>query len=85
MEKRITAGTITRTALLAIALANQVITAMGHSPLPIDNELLTQGITLGFTIITSIAAWWSNNSFTKNAIEADELLHSKRKKENKYE
>lgn len=68
---KITAGTITRTVFLALALINQILVSTGHSILPIDNELLEQVITVGFTSITSIIAFWKNNSFTESAIQGD--------------
>lgn len=70
-EQKISAGTITRTVLLAIALANQVLSTLGYSILPIDNEVVEQVITIGFTATMSIINWWKNNSITKKAIAAD--------------
>lgn len=74
MKTNITAGTITRTVLLGIALINQILTTLGKPVLPLDNEVIVDTIAIGFTAITSIIAWWKNNSFTKNAIEADKKL-----------
>ena len=71
MDNKISAGTIARTAVLALALTNQVLSATGHSVLPIESEQLEQIITTGFTVASSIVAWWNNNSFTNAAIEAD--------------
>ena len=48
---------------------------MGISPIPIDDEVLTQAITTGSTIIIAVVAWWKNNSFTKAAIIADKEMH----------
>lgn len=66
--------TIIRTVCLIVALINQALTLAGHSLLPITDEQVAEGLTLGFTIATSLWAWWKNNSFTKPAIQADELL-----------
>lgn len=75
-------GTIIRTALLILALINQTLTILGKAPIPIDDEQITQLLSLLFTIGTSVWAWWKNNSFTQNAIKADEYLASLR---NEYE
>lgn len=75
--KNITKGTITRTAILGLALTNQVLTVCDISPIPIDDDTITNLISAGFTIGASIAAWWKNNSFTKKAIEADKVLKEK--------
>ena len=66
--------TIIRTVLLVLALANQVLTATGHSVIPVDDDTVAQIITAGFTIITAVMAWWKNNSVTKAAQEADNYL-----------
>lgn len=75
------AETIARTAVLVLALINQVLTAMGNSLIPISDDQLTELITLTFTIGASLWAWWKNNSFTKNAIEADKVLEQLKKGE----
>lgn len=71
----ITKGTITRTAILGLALTNQVLTIFGVSPIPVEDDTITNLISAGFTIGASVTAWWKNNSFTKKAIEADKTLH----------
>lgn len=74
MNFNITAGTIARTAVLLLALTNQLLSAMGKSPLPIESATVEQLVTAGITTIAALIAWWKNNSFTKEAIEADELF-----------
>ena len=74
MNFNITAGTIARTAVLLLALTNQMLSAMGKSPLPIESTTVEQLVTAGITSIAALIAWWKNNSFTKEAIEADELF-----------
>lgn len=71
MNFNITAGTIARTAVLLLALTNQMLSAMGKSPLPIENTTMEQLVTAGITTIAALVAWWKNNSFTKEAIAAD--------------
>lgn len=75
-KKRVSAETIIRTVVLAVTLINSVLTAAEKNPLPFaENELydiLSSLATLG----ASVWAWWKNNSFTKNAIEADEALNN---------
>ena len=71
MNFNITAGTIARTAVLLLALLNQVLCALGKSPLPIESETVNQLVTSGITVGAALIAWWKNNSFTKEAIAAD--------------
>lgn len=73
---KIKISTLTRTAVLILALTNQILSATGHSPIPVDDTQLEQLISTGLTVATAIWAWWENNSFTKNAIAADNYLES---------
>ena len=68
---KISAATIARTACLLLALTNQMLSAMGKSPLPIESTTVEQLVTAGITTIAALVAWWKNNSFTKEAIAAD--------------
>lgn len=74
MKKKISTGTLTRTAVLGLALANQLLSAAGKPLLPIDNAQLEQMISTGVTVGAALAAWWKNNSFTPEAIEADDFM-----------
>ena len=67
----ISAGTIARTACLLLALANQVLSALGKPVLPIESATVEQLVTAGITTVTALIAWWKNNSFTVAALEAD--------------
>ncbi len=69
---KVSKETIIRTIILAIALLNQVLTAAGKNPLPFSDEEIYEGLTLALTVGSTVWAWWKNNSFTKNAIAADE-------------
>lgn len=67
-------GTIIRTACLVLAIINNALAIVGKSPLPIDDAMLTEVISFGFMVITSVVAWWKNNSVTTEAIEADKIM-----------
>ena len=73
-KMNITSGTIARTIILVLALANQILTATGHSVINISDESVNTLISTGFTIVTAIVAWWKNNSFTQSALKADEVM-----------
>ena len=66
--------TIIRTVILALALINQVLSACGISPLPIQDEQLETLLSTGATIAVAVWAWWKNNSVTKAAQRADNYL-----------
>lgn len=73
---------IGRTIFLVIALVNQLLSAFHYSPinLAIDETELAGALSLLITGIASIAAWWKNNSFTKAAKKADEVLKMEKEK-----
>lgn len=73
-NRTVSAGTLTRTAALGLALTNQLLSAAGKPLLPIDNAQLEQMISTSFTVGAALAAWWKNNSFTPEAIEADDFM-----------
>ena len=70
----ISAGTITRTAVLLLALTNQVLSAMGKPVLPIESSTVEQLVTAGITTVAALVSWWKNNSFTSAAVAADGYL-----------
>lgn len=76
MKLHIKPETVARTFVLALALINQFLSAAGKSPLPINSEMLEQFVTAGITTAAALWAWWENNSFTQNALQADEYLNS---------
>lgn len=67
-------ATIIRTICLVLSITNMVLEMRGHSIIPIDNELVTEAISVIFLIGSAVASWWKNNSFTKEAIDADNYL-----------
>lgn len=66
--------TIVRTIVLIFALINQALAIFGKDLIPISEDQIYQVVTLIVTIASSVWAWWKNNSFTKNAIQADAVL-----------
>ena len=80
MDKKVSTATIVRTICLALALINQLLSAGGHSVIPIDNETINQLVTTIITVVVALVNWWYNNSFTEAAIEADKTFERVREK-----
>lgn len=76
MNTKIQPDTIARTIVLALALINQCLAIMGKGTIQIAENDVYQLVSLAWTIISAIVAWWYNNSFTKHARRADELLEA---------
>lgn len=70
--KNVKKDTIIRTVILVIALINTLLNACGKNTLQFTDDEVSAVISAMFTFAASIMAWWKNNSFTDNAIKADE-------------
>ena len=70
LSNKISAATLARTAVLLLALTNQVLSAMGKPVLPIESATVEQLVTAGAALIN----WWKNNSFTAAAVAADSYM-----------
>lgn len=68
----ITPATAARTIILFIMVINSVCALMGWTPLDIQEDTVYQIVSAIGLILSSIAAWWKNNSFTSAAQQADE-------------
>lgn len=73
-KKKVSVETIVRTIVLAVTLINQVLTMLGKNPLPFAEDELYTLLTTAATVAATLWAWWKNNSFTSEAISADEYL-----------
>jgi SPP1 family holin len=68
-------GTWVRGILLIISFVNMALSAAGKTPIPTDyNELYTI-VSVIFSVLVGISAYWKNNSFTEAAQTADKFLH----------
>ena len=77
-QNSVKAQTVIRTVVLFAALLNQILALVGRQQLPIYENELVQLLTLAATIVAGIRAWWKNNSFTSEALEADSYLQAVR-------
>ena len=76
-NRTVSAGTVARTAVLLLALTNQILSAMGKPILPIESSTVEQLVTAGITSVAALVSWWKNNSFTQAALAADEVYEQK--------
>lgn len=73
--KGVDKGTWVRTAVLVLALINQILVSVGKSSKVVAIEDWYGYVSYAFTAVASIISWWKNNSFTDRAQEADAYLH----------
>ena len=69
--KNVSSGTIARTLFLFVSLINSALGMFGFTSLDIDENTIYTVVTGLTTIVSAVLAFWKNNSFTKEAIEAD--------------
>ena len=72
--KGVTSQTWVRTIVLIIALIGQLLVILGRKTEAINIDQWTEYVTYAVTAISSIWAWWKNNSFTQQAQDADNIL-----------
>ena len=72
--KGVTSQTWVRTIVLVIALIGQLLVILGKRTEAIDIDRWTEYVTYAVTVISSVWAWWKNNSFTQQAQDADNIL-----------
>ena len=75
---RVKPETIIRTIILLIALVNQALSIAGYPVLPFSDAEIEQGVSMTITAIAALWAWWKNNSFTQDHIQADAMVEQKR-------
>lgn len=73
---KITKGTITRSILLFIVVLNMLLKKMGLNPFNIDKGTTAYFVETVLELLVIIVSFWKNNSFSKNAIRADEFLRA---------
>ena len=81
---KVSGQTIARTAVLALALINQLLTVFGQNPLPVNDNMVYETVSIVFTAAASLWAWWKNNSFTQNALKADSYLKNMKGEKNEF-
>lgn len=69
----ISSGTIARTIFLIVSLINGAAGIFGFTQLDIDENTIYTVISGISVIISSLVAFWKNNSFTEAAILGDNL------------
>ena len=78
---KITKSTIVRTILVALVIINFVLEKCGIDVIPADEYTVLRVVETVIEIGVIIVAWWKNNSFSPNAIKADEFLKQLRESE----
>lgn len=74
-------STIVRTIIFLIVLINFVLEKCGLDLIPTNESVILTCVELAIEVASMIVVFWKNNSFSKNAIKADEFLRKLRESE----
>ncbi len=72
--KDVSKDTWARTIFLFLSLANQLLAVFGKDTLEFTEDEIYQWVSILATIISTVMAWWKNNSFSQTAQAADVVL-----------
>lgn len=76
---KISKGTIVRTIMVVIVIVNVVLKQFGVDAINVSESEILSLIEALIEVATIVVAFWKNNSFTQNAIKADEFLKNLKK------
>lgn len=80
---KISKGTIVRTILLLITIANMALQHFNTDMIKVDEESVASIVEYIVQIAIIVVGFWKNNSYTDNAIKADEFLKKLNEMEDK--
>ena len=75
---KISKGTIVRTIMIVLVLVNMILQHMGLDVINVDESEVLTFVELLIEIAIIVVGFWKNNSYTENAIKADEFLQELR-------
>lgn len=70
-------GTIIRTAVLVIALINQVLVSTGLNPIPGSEDVWGEIVSSTFTFAAAGVAWFKNNYVTTKGKNQKKVIEQK--------
>ena len=71
---QISKGTIARTISIVLVLVNIVLKQFGIDAINVSESEILSLIEAVIEVAIIVVSFWKNNSFTQNAIKADEFL-----------
>ena len=60
---------------MAVLMVNMGLTVAGKNPIPLDENALTEWLTVAAAGISAVYSWWKNNNVTKQAQQAQAVLN----------
>lgn len=79
----VTAATLARTIVFALAILNQILAWCGLDIINIPDETINTVVDGLFLIGASVVGFWKNNSFSQPALKADKYMKELKAKSRK--
>lgn len=73
---KISKGTIVRTIMLVIVIVNIILQHFGIDIIKVNESEIASAVEILLELAVIIVTFWKNNSFSKEAIKADEFLRT---------
>lgn len=65
---------LVRLIVMVILTTNMALTLAGKNPLPLDENLLAEWLSVGLAGLSVVWGWWKDNPVTRPAQEAHKVL-----------
>lgn len=78
---KISKGTIIRTIMLIIVVVNMILQHFGIDIIKVSESEIASLVEILIELAVIVVTFWKNNSFTKEAIKADEFLKNLKESE----
>ena len=75
---KVSKSTIVRTIMMLLVIVNIILERMGYDIINVDENSILTLVELLIEIAIMIVGFWKNNSYSQNAIKADEFLQTLR-------
>jgi SPP1 family holin len=75
---KVSKSTIVRTIMMLLVIVNIILERTGYDIINVDESSILTLVELLIEIAIMIVGFWKNNSYSENAIKADEFLQTLR-------
>lgn len=71
---KISKGTLVRTIMIVLVIINMALQRLGYDIIDVEEDTILALVETVIEIAVIIVGFWKNNSYSENAIKADEFL-----------
>ena len=71
---KISKGTLVRTIMIVLVIVNMALQHFGYDIIDVEESTILALVEILIEIAVIVVGFWKNNSYSENAIKADEFL-----------